>query len=104
MAAAEGPVPAQRPAGDEVLVFYPPGDCAGELELEVYDRAAGAWRPHPRHPRLAPGACAFEPPGGLLNELRVRCADPAGKRAPSAWVEGAEVASAAASCNGPVVR
>jgi hypothetical protein len=83
-----------------VLVYYPAGECRGELELELYDRATGAWRPHPEHPRVATGSCHRELPDQLLNELRVRCADPAGKRAPSDWVVGAELARAPTPCAG----
>jgi hypothetical protein len=83
---------------DRAFVHYPAGACLGVLEIELFERASGSWRPHPAHPRLAPGACAEEPAAVLLNELRVRCADPAGARAPSEWVVGAEVASAAAPC------
>jgi hypothetical protein len=91
------PKPAATPGGDaRVLVYFPPGACGGELELELYDRAAGAWRPHPEHPRLAPGSCALESPERLLNELRVRCADPAGLRGPSEWVVGAALPSGGA--------
>ncbi len=99
---AAAPVVAAAPAGapGRVRVHYPAGACGGELELEVFDRASGAWRAHPEHPRLPPGACAWEWPGGLLNEIRVRCADPAGARPPSEWVVGAEVAPAQATCPG----
>ena len=83
---------------DRALVHYPAGGCSGVLEIEVFERASESWRPHPAHPRLAPGACVGEPAGGLLNELRVRCADPAGARAPSDWVVGAELAGAATAC------
>jgi hypothetical protein len=88
--------PASEPA--HVLVYYPAGACTAELEIELYDRAAGVWRPHPDHPRLPPGACAREPSGQLLNELRVRCADPSGARRPSPWVVGAELAPTPAAC------
>ena len=95
---------APDPASDDVLVQYPAGDCTAELEIEIYERGAGAWRPHPRHARLALGACALEAPGRLLNELRVRCVDPLGRRAPSEWVVGASPARSAAPCVGPVAR
>ena len=88
--------PAAR--ADRALVLYPAGGCSGVLEIEVFERASESWRPHPAHPQLPPGACVEEPAGGLLNELRVRCADPAGARAPSDWVVGAELADAAAVC------
>jgi len=96
-AAAPSPVgPTQADA--PVLVYYPAGECAGELEVEIYDRGSGAWVPHAEHPRLPPGACRSERSGQLFNELRVRCADPAGRRAPSAWVVGAEVGPTSAAC------
>ncbi len=85
-------------APDRALVHYPAGGCSGVLEIEVFERVSESWLPHPAHPRLPPGACEEEPAGGLLNELRVRCADPAGARAPSDWVVGAELAGAAAAC------
>jgi hypothetical protein len=88
-----------------VLVYYPRGDCGGVLEIEVYDRIAGRWAPHPEHPWLPPGACAREEAGTLLNELRVRCADPENSRRPSEWVVGAEVASTSPACeNAPRAR
>ena len=91
------PPPASAPPPDVVWVRYAAGSCTGVLEIELFERATGRWLSHPLHPQLAPGACAEEAPGGLLNELRVRCADPAGARAPSEWVVGAELASAAGS-------
>jgi len=79
-------------------VYYPAGTCIGELEIELFDRASGAWRSHPEHPRLAPGSCAWEQPATLLNELRVRCVDPTGAWAASDWVVGAELAQGKPSC------
>lgn len=96
--ANEPPAPTVPP--EQALVRYPAGDCSGVLEIELFERASGSWRAHPTHPRLAPGACAQEPAGGLMNELRVRCADPEGARAPSEWVVGAELASAPGACPG----
>ncbi len=88
-----------RPSGPEpVVVYFPAGDCGGVLELELFDRARSAWIAHPEHPRLAPGACALELRERLLDELRVRCVDPSGRRGPSAWVVGAELAAAAPGC------
>jgi hypothetical protein len=95
------PPPHAGPSGvaaAPVLVYYPAGDCGGELELEIYDRVAGAWRPHPDHPRVPTGSCQRELPDQLLNELRVRCADPAGRRPPSDWVVGAELPGALTPC------
>jgi hypothetical protein len=97
---ATPPPSADLPGGAavRVLVYYPAADCRGELELELYDRVAGVWRPHPDHPRVPTGACLWELPDQLLNELRVRCADPARKRAPSDWVVGAGVAPTPTPC------
>jgi len=86
------------PTPERVLVYYPPGTCPAQLEIELFDRESGAWRAHPEHPRLPPGACAWEEPGSLLNELRVRCVDPSGARRPSEWVVGAERAGEAPEC------
>lgn len=96
---AAAPRSATRSEPAKALVYYPPGACTdGVLEIEVFDRSAGRWTPHPEHPRLAPGACVPESPERLFNELRVRCADAAGRRPPSDWVVGAELASAPARC------
>ena len=91
---------AAAPVDERVLVYFPPGTCTGQLEIERFDRAAGAWRPHPEAPRLEPGACLREPAGQLLNELRVRCVDPTDLLQPSAWVVGAELGESAAPCAG----
>lgn len=97
--APEATAPPTLAPSDRVFVYYTPGACAaGQLEVQLYDRVVGSWRPHPEHARLAPGACVLEAPGQLLNELRVRCLDPSGKRPPSAWVVGAEVARGATPC------
>lgn len=95
-AASRNPAAPAPGGGDEraerVNVFYPGGACAtGWLEVQVFERSEGSWRPHPRHPWLRAGSCAEEDPGVLLNELRVRCADPEGSRAPSRWEVGAEL-------------
>lgn len=98
--APPAPLRSEERTTERVVVYYPAGECGAELELELYDRATGEWRPHPVHPRLAPGSCAFESPERLLNELRVRCADETGRRAPSEWVVGVELAAPAAACKG----
>jgi hypothetical protein len=90
--------PAPPNADERVLVYFPRGSCTGELELERFDRASGAWLPHPDAPRLRPDACLREPAGQLLNELRVRCVDPSGRLSSSAWVVGAEVGESAPPC------
>jgi hypothetical protein len=88
---------------ERATVFYPLGACAtGWLEVEVFERDAGSWRAHPRHPWLRAGSCVQEDPGVLLNELRVRCADPGGVFAPSRWLVGVELRGVAAgsACGG----
>ncbi len=84
---------AQTPsAEDRVQVFYPKGSCeTGWIDLEVYDRDAQVWLPHPDHPRISVDTCQHEDPGILLQELRVRCADPANRARVSPWRVGAEV-------------
>ena len=77
---------------DQVLVFYPKGNCGtGWLDIEVYDRDARVWLPHAHHPRVATESCQVEDPGILLQELRVRCADPANRARVSTWRVGVEV-------------
>ena len=91
------PTPAQIVAAADtapVRVFYPRGGCRTRMiEIEVYERSetGGTWRPHPSHPRVRAGTCHTEDPGGLLNEIRVRCVDPAGRLEPSGWVVGADI-------------
>lgn len=82
-------------AGDDarVTVFYPAGACeTRRLEIEVFARATRTWKPHPAHPRIDADTCQPEDPGQLLNELRLRCIDPEGKRAPSDWIVGVDLA------------
>jgi hypothetical protein len=75
-----------------VLVHYPAGACAtGWLDVETFERQADGWAPHAGGSRVRTGSCRFEPPDRLLNETRVRCVDPSGQRAPSAWVIGVAV-------------
>jgi hypothetical protein len=100
--AARADAPGGKAAG-RVTVLYPRGACVtGWLEVEVFERGAGSWRPHPLHPWLRSGSCAEEDPGVLLNELRVRCADPDGAFTPSRWRVGAELRErvAAGACPG----
>jgi hypothetical protein len=81
------------------LVYLPRGACETEtIELELYDRAAASWRPHPEHPRLTTGTCVSLDTSSLLNELRLRCIDPAGRAPPSPWVTGFEVATGGLPC------
>ena len=77
---------------EQVRVFYPKGKCeTGWIDVEVYARDAGIWLPHPDHPRVATDTCELEDPGILLQEIRVRCADPANRARVSNWRVGAEV-------------
>ncbi len=62
-----------------VRVFYDGEPCDGDaIDIEVFDRAAEVWVPHPDHPRVPVRSCREEEPGRLLNELRWRCATPEG--------------------------
>lgn len=80
------------PVEDRVLVFYPKGDCeTGWIDIEVYDRDIQTWRAHAEHARVATGSCQLEDPGILLQEIRVRCADPDNRARVSTWRVGAEV-------------
>jgi len=77
---------------DPVRVFYPAGNCAtGVIEIELWDRAARAWQPHPAHPRIMADTCQTEDAGDLLNEIRVRCIDPASPARASGWTTGVQV-------------
>jgi len=82
---------------EPVMVYFPPGDCeSGMIEVEIFDRTKNLWIPH-SSPRVKAGGCRTEESGYLLNEIRVRCIDPRGRRMPSQWVVGAEVFRAAPS-------
>ena len=77
---------------DPVNVFFPRGQCETEtLGVELWDRNARAWVPHPDHPEIPVDRCQVEEAGSLLNEIRVRCVDPAGQRTASEWVVGVSV-------------
>lgn len=87
-----GGLGAGTPPHDPVQVYYPAGQCeTGVLEIELWHRASKAWRPHPDHPRIMAGTCQLEDAGDLLNEIRVRCADPANPARASEWVTGVQV-------------
>lgn len=92
-APSEGSADAGRSwARDPIQVFYPRNGCSGDLiELEVWNRARGAWMRHPAHPRVPLESCQIEDAGVLLNEIRWRCVDPPGGATPMAWVVGLEV-------------
>ena len=70
-------------------VVFPAGQCpTGWLEVQVFDRAGAKWRGHTGNGRIRAGSCLRIDPGQLLNEVRVRCIDPADERTPSEWVLG----------------
>jgi hypothetical protein len=64
-------------AEDAIRVYYDGRDCGSDaIEVQAYDRDAGAWRPHPTHPRVRVDSCQTEDAGRLWNELRWRCPAP----------------------------
>ncbi len=89
------PIPAfgqNRTLKDPVQVFYPAGDCTtGVIEIELFNRAVNQWQPHPAHPRIMADTCQTEDAGDLLNEIRVRCIDPANPARASDWLLGVQV-------------
>lgn len=90
--ASSGTAASADRVADPVHVYYGPGDCRGDqIELQVWDRDAEAWRPHPSHPRVAIPSCRVEDAGVLLNELRWRCVEPPGSDPPPVWVVGLDV-------------
>jgi hypothetical protein len=77
---------------DPVQVFYPRGACeTGILEIELWNRVASEWGPHPAHWRVLADTCQEEDAGDLLNEIRVRCVDLANPARASKWRVGVEV-------------
>lgn len=77
---------------ERVPVFYPKGDCeTGWIDVEIYNRDRQIWQAHPEHPRVESATCQLEDPGVLLQELRVRCADPDNRARVSEWRVGVEV-------------
>lgn len=83
---------AGTPPHDPVHVFYSAGACTtGVLEIELWSRTVLAWRPHPDHPRIMADTCQLEDAGDLLNEIRVRCTDPANPARASDWITGVQV-------------
>jgi len=99
--------PAPPAAAEPVTVFFPRGSCgSGRLEVEMWepgrDGAQGRWVPHPSLRRIDAGTCQRVESQILLNEIRVRCIDPAGVGRPSEWVIGADVTGRfAGSCPSP---
>lgn len=85
------PEPAPEAAAEErVDVVYPKGGCtSGWIEVEVFEPDSG-WQPHPEHPRVRADETHAELSWRLL-DLRVRCVDPSGRRAPSRWVRGVDL-------------
>lgn len=76
-------------AEERVLVHYPAGACeTGHIQIEVFVRETATWIAHPEHPLVEAGSCQLEISYRLLNELRIRCVDPDGRREPSEWVTG----------------
>lgn len=89
--AAASPVRAQE-TEERVLVYYPAGGCeTGRIQIQVYDRETAGWKDHPEHPLVETGSCQLEVAHRLLNELRIRCVDPKGRRAASDWVSGVDL-------------
>lgn len=90
-------------------MHFPHGTCGtGWLEIQVLVSAETnipEWVGHPDGDRLRTGSCRFETPERLLNETRVRCFDPAGRRSPSEWVVGVGVTGSepSESCPGAVM-
>lgn len=77
---------------DPILVLFSSGGCESRVvDVELWSRDQEAWAPHPRHPRLVTGGCEVEDAGKLLNEIRIRCADPTGERDASPWRVGVNV-------------
>ena len=67
--------PERARAEDRVHVYYDGAGCPSpRIEVEVYDREEGLWQPHPTHAAVQTPSCQVEDAGGLLNELRWRCA------------------------------
>ena len=97
MAPRSEPAPASAPTsrqapepGARERVRYPRGDCSTEwIEVQLYEPGRG-WVPHPEHPRIRAGEVHAEEAIRLL-DLRVRCIDFGGERAPSEWVRGVEL-------------
>ena len=76
--------------GARERVRYPRGDCQTQwIEVQLYEPDRG-WVPHPEHPRIRAGEIHAEEAIRLL-DLRVRCIDFGGERAPSEWVRGVEL-------------
>jgi len=74
LAAASRAAEADQSA-DPIRIYFDGGDCGTpSIEVEAYDRAAHAWRPHPIHPLVPVRSCQTEEAGRLWNELRWRCA------------------------------
>lgn len=80
-------------AADPVHVHYAGAHCRGDtIEVQVWDRDARRWIPHPAHPRFPVPSCQVEDAGVLLNELRWRCVEPPGPAADAApWIVGLDV-------------
>src|SRR5262249_2383698 len=78
--------PRAEASGDPIRVYYDGGDCGTDaIEVQAYDRASRAWRPHALHPRVSVPSCQTEDAGQLWNELRWRCVPAPGDREEPAW-------------------
>jgi hypothetical protein len=83
---------AAPPGGERVRIFQPRLDCSQNLlEVQIYDREAESWVDHPEHARIFADSCQTEDSGVLLNELRTRCAEPAGHDDWNFWRVGVDV-------------
>lgn len=83
---------AVEPSGERMRIFHPRLDCSvNALEVQVYERESGTWIDHPEHPRIFADSCQTERSGVLLNELRTRCAEPAGHEDWNLWRVGVDV-------------
>lgn len=98
--------------------WYSAGGCTApgamlEVQTLQWSLSCGAaagyrcWLPHPKHPTLAPGACAYEAALGTdSTTLRARCVAADGTPNPDAWVVASNVRSpqtVAEACPGGVV-
>jgi hypothetical protein len=79
-------------AEDPVYVYYPRGDCRGDaIHVQLWNRKAASWVPHPVHPTVRLESCQLEDAGYLLHEIRYRCIEPPGTRLPPSWRIGVGV-------------
>ena len=92
LAAADDRPPAALP--QTVEVFYPGTGCDSRvLEVEAWAEDRESWDPHPVHPRVVADSCVAENATTLLHQIRIRCIDPAQRKAPSPWRVGLGLAA-----------